>query len=157
MGHNPDVSRDGATRHRDRADGSQPGPGPDSVTVDLQATATAPRAARRALRQLDLPARVAEDGKLLVSELVTNSVRHAGLGPEDRIRLTAVWSNERLKVHVHSGRGSMPPPRVARRIRPPPEAESGWGLYLVERLASRWGTDPDGSWFELHHDQSGLG
>ena len=28
-------------------------------------------------------------------------------------------------------------------------AASGWGLFLVDRLASRWGTDEAGYWFEL--------
>jgi two-component sensor histidine kinase len=37
---------------------------------------------------------------LAVSELVTNSVRHAGLAPDDLIRITVDWSGARLKVRV---------------------------------------------------------
>ena len=32
---------------------------------------------------------------------------------------------------------------------PRPGADSGWGLFIVDRLASRWGTDESGYWFEL--------
>jgi len=41
---------------------------------------------------------------------------------------------------------------VSGSIRPAPGAESGWGLYLVDRVASRWGTSAHGYWFELHQD-----
>jgi anti-sigma regulatory factor (Ser/Thr protein kinase) len=67
------------------------------------------------------------------------------------IRLTAVWSGSRLRVHVRD-RGRVGRPAavaVVGSIRPAPGAESGWGLYLADRLASRWGTTPDGYWFEL--------
>jgi anti-sigma regulatory factor (Ser/Thr protein kinase) len=103
--------------------------------------------ARRALRRLGLPGQLAHDALLLISELVTNSVRHAGLGPDDRIDITADWSGTRLRVQVRDrGRPERPELSV---VRPTPGAESGWGLYLVDRLASRWGTTPDGYWFEL--------
>jgi anti-sigma regulatory factor (Ser/Thr protein kinase) len=35
---------------------------------------------------------------------------------------------------------------------PPPRSASGWGLYLVDQLADRWGIDTDGdttAWFEI--------
>jgi len=86
---------------------------------------------------------------VLVSELVGNSVKHAGLSVDDHVHVTAEWSGERLRVTVHDRvRPSMPPP-VAAAIRPPPGANSGWGLFIVDRLASRWGTDESGYWFEL--------
>jgi anti-sigma regulatory factor (Ser/Thr protein kinase) len=114
---------------------------------------TAPRQARRALRQLDLPPALAATAALLVSELVTNSVRHARLAPNERIGFSVDWSGRRLRVHVRDRvpgsdrRGS--PPASGQSIRPTPGAESGWGLYLVDRLASRWGIDAGGYWFEL--------
>jgi hypothetical protein len=49
------------------------------------------------------------------------------------------------------------PAAVSGSIRPAPGAESGWGLYLVDRLASRWGTSAGGYWFELGHEQPGQG
>jgi anti-sigma regulatory factor (Ser/Thr protein kinase) len=126
---------------------------PRRLDFSLRATWTAPRMARRALSQLRLPLPLAFDAQLLVSELVSNSVRHAGLGRDDRIRVTADWSGDRLMVQVRDGGG---PPRaspVSGSIRPAPGAESGWGLYLVDRLASRWGTTTSGYWFELRGDQ----
>ena len=119
----------------------------------LRATRTAPLRARRALSQLRLPLPLAFDAQLLVSELVSNSVRHAGLGRDDLIRVTAHWSGDRLMVHVRDGGRPRRASPVAGSIRPAPGAESGWGLYLVDRLASGWGTTAGGYWFELRHDQ----
>ena len=78
---------------------------PGRLDVSLRPTRTAPRRARRALSQLRLPLPLAFDAQLLVSELVSNSVRHAGLGRDDRIRVTADWSADRLRVHVRDGSG----------------------------------------------------
>jgi len=41
---------------------------------------------------------------------------------------------------------------IAGSIRPDPGAESGWGLFIVNQLATRWGAIHDGGagyWFEL--------
>jgi anti-sigma regulatory factor (Ser/Thr protein kinase) len=121
---------------------------PRRLDASVRATRKAAWQARRALRRLALPRPLADHAELLVSELVTNSVRHAGLRPDDLIRVTADWSGTRLKVAVRAGHRRLPPP-VAGSIRPAPGAESGWGLYLVNRLSSRWGTAAGGYWFEL--------
>ena len=126
---------------------------PRRLEFRLRPTRTAPSKARRALGQLQLPLPLAFDAQLLLSELVSNSLRHAGLGRNDLIRVSADWSGDRLMVHVRDGgppRGASP---VSGSIRPAPGAESGWGLYLVDRLASRWGTTAGGYWFELRGDQ----
>ena len=128
---------------------------PRRLDASVRATSKAAWQARRALRRLALPGPLADHAELLVSELVTNSVRHAGLSPDDLIRVTADWSGSRLKVAVRASRGVLPPP-VSGSIRPAPGAESGWGLFLVNRLASRWGTAAGGYWFELRADQPGL-
>ena len=125
---------------------------PRRLDASVRATRKAAWQARRALRRLALPWPLGDDAELLLSELVTNSVRHAGLGEGDLIRITADWSETRLKVVVRGGRG-VPPPTVAGSIRPAPGAESGWGLFLVNRLASRWGTAAGGYWFELRAGQ----
>ena len=126
---------------------------PQRLEFTLRATRTAARKARRALSQLRLPLPLAFDAQLLVSELVSNSVRHAGLGRDDLIRVTADWSGDRLMVHVRDGGGPTRASPVSASIRPAPGAESGWGLYFVDRLASRWGTTAHGYWFELRPDQ----
>jgi anti-sigma regulatory factor (Ser/Thr protein kinase) len=126
---------------------------PGRLDFRLRATLTAPLRARRALSQLQLPHPLAFDAQLLVSELVSNSVRHAGLGRDDLIRVTADWSGDRLRVHVRDGGRPTRASPISGSIRPAPGAESGWGLYFVDRLASRWGTTAGGYWFELRGDQ----
>jgi anti-sigma regulatory factor (Ser/Thr protein kinase) len=121
------------------------------VCLDLRLPASAGMVStvRRALGELPLPPSVLEDARLLTSELVTNSVRHAGLRAEDRIRVRAELSGTTLRVDVidRARDGAADP--VAGAIRPAPGAESGWGLYLVDRLAARWGRAPGRYWFEL--------
>jgi anti-sigma regulatory factor (Ser/Thr protein kinase) len=136
-------------RHHQQAAPDTPG----RLDFRLRVTWTAPTEARRALGRLRLPLPLAFDAQLLVSELVSNSVRHAGLGRDDLIRVTADWSEDRLLVQVRDGGGPTRASPVSGSIRPAPGAESGWGLYLVDRLASRWGTTTSGYWFELRGDQ----
>jgi anti-sigma regulatory factor (Ser/Thr protein kinase) len=143
-GHDQDAGHEGAAK-------AAPNPGyARRVSVPLRPTSTAAERARRALQRLALPTPLADEAELLVSEVVTNSIRHAGLGPADLIHLTADWTGTRLWVHVRDRGHIAYPAVVSGSIRPAPGAESGWGLYLVDRLASRWGTDTDGYWFELH-------
>lgn len=108
---------------------------------------------RRALDGMGLPDPVREDAVLLTTELVTNSIRHADLGPDDHVDVTASWSGTVLRVIVRdSGSGVPPSDIVAGSIRPSPGGQSGWGLYLVDRLSTRWGTNLGGTvgfWFEL--------
>jgi anti-sigma regulatory factor (Ser/Thr protein kinase) len=137
-----------------RLDGQTAPDTPRRLDASVRATRKAAWQARRALRRLALPPPLGDHAELLASELVTNSVRHAGLSPDDLIRITADWSGTRLKVAVRAGRGVLPPP-ISGSIRPAPGAESGWGLFLVNRLASRWGTAAGGYWFELRHPPPG--
>jgi serine/threonine-protein kinase RsbW len=108
---------------------------------------------RRALEGMGLPDPMREDAVLLTTELVTNSIRHADLGPGDHVDVTAVWSGTVLRIIVRdSGSGVPPSDIVAGSIRPSPGGQSGWGLYLVDRLSTRWGTNLGGTvgfWFEL--------
>jgi anti-sigma regulatory factor (Ser/Thr protein kinase) len=90
--------------------------------------------------------RLHDEARLLVSELVTNSVRHAGqpTGAPLRIRAAAVDGVVRVEVHDH-GHGWV-------RRRAADGRAGGFGLCLVERLAVRWGVNhEDGTcvWFEL--------
>jgi anti-sigma regulatory factor (Ser/Thr protein kinase) len=86
--------------------------------------------------------------RLLVSELVTNSVQHASVGAEDSIRLHVDIGGQCVRVEVaDSGPGfelKEPIPDTA--------TDSGWGLFLVNQIADRWGVDKqeDGCvWFEI--------
>jgi anti-sigma regulatory factor (Ser/Thr protein kinase) len=106
--------------------------------------------ARHALEgvAIGLSAGQLRDVRLLVSELVTNAVRHAELAPGDVIQLVVDAADHTLRVEVHDLGGGFVP------VEPRPDLArpSGWGLYLVAELADRWGVDCDEStlvWFEL--------
>jgi anti-sigma regulatory factor (Ser/Thr protein kinase) len=118
----------------------------------VPATPKAVPEVRRALEELGLPPLLLDGARLLATELVTNSIRHAGLGPHDSIQVRADWSGTRLRVDVRDQAEPHDPSPVAGAIHPPPGAESGWGLFLVDRLASRWGSSPGRYWFELELD-----
>jgi anti-sigma regulatory factor (Ser/Thr protein kinase) len=113
----------------------------------------APEAASEARHALDglsgeLPDGRMRDVRLLVSELVTNAVRHANLAAGDVIGLVIEVAEQKLRVEVHDSGGGFIPSTPS----PDPARPSGWGLYLVAELADRWGVDSDERtlvWFEL--------
>jgi two-component sensor histidine kinase len=99
--------------------------------------------ARRAVEALPLgPGRTGEV-KLIVSELVTNSIEHGALGADDRIELRALVDPGGA-VHMEV-RDPGPGPQ--------PGAREGMGWRILDRMADRWGSDrSDGVarvWFEL--------
>ena len=127
--------------------------GVDKLRVAIPPRSEHLHAIRQLLEEMDLSEAMFRDATLLTTELVTNSIRNAGLSPDDLIEVTAVRSGSRLRITVRD-RGAVRPPAhvLAGSIRPTPGARSGWGLYLVDKLASRWGTDLGktvGFWFEL--------
>jgi anti-sigma regulatory factor (Ser/Thr protein kinase) len=116
-------------------------------TLDIARDDRAPVVARSALDDLDpaLPEDLLEDARLLVTELVTNSVRH---GHGDIVRLV-LDRPEPDRLHcevVDDGHGFLP---LARPVGS--KDEGGWGLYLVEKLARTWGVREGSThvWFEL--------
>lgn len=120
------------------------------LEMRLARTARAPGEARRSLEALRhrIDPAVFDDVRLLVSELVTNSVQHEGPDPGS-------WVNVRLRVSGATVRGVVtnPGPGFQAEPRPPGQGqESGRGLYLVDRLAERWGVSKNGVtrvWFEI--------
>jgi serine/threonine-protein kinase RsbW len=83
--------------------------------------------------------------KLLVSEVVTNAVRHGD--STQPVELHAHWNAE-VRVEVSDrGDGFTPAPRAGALDEP-----GGFGLYLVGQLADRWGVETDDGttvWFVL--------
>jgi serine/threonine-protein kinase RsbW len=110
---------------------------PHNVSRVLLARPEAPAEARRALGDLPFPATTREDLALLVSELVTNALRHGGLSRDDRIGMSLINGAGRARLAVHDAgpgftpglSGSNDDPRVA----------GGRGLALVEALSDAWG------------------
>jgi anti-sigma regulatory factor (Ser/Thr protein kinase) len=101
---------------------------------------TAPAGARRALEGLVGP--YAEDLRersgLVLTEVVTNSVLHAGLTPSQAIDLEMALSPELLRFEVTDNGPGFEPTPVASK---PDQAPGGWGLWLVDELSDRWGVD----------------
>jgi anti-sigma regulatory factor (Ser/Thr protein kinase) len=112
-----------------------------------------PEAASEARHALDDLAEAFPDGRirdvrLLVSEVVTNAVRHANVRPDDVIELVIEIAGGTLRVEVHDPGGGFVPSSPS----PDPARPSGWGLYLVAELSDRWGVDSEDTtlvWFEL--------
>ena len=118
------------------------------VDVAITRDPHAPSSARRAVEQFaqeQLDPTLVPDVKLLVSELVTNSVKY---GEEGEVVLQLRSDHERhIRVEVvDQGSGFVP---VA-RDRPATEV-GGWGLHLVETLADRWGVHEGSThvWLEI--------
>jgi anti-sigma regulatory factor (Ser/Thr protein kinase) len=126
------------------------GPSATNIKVEFESNPAAAAWARNALLPLDnrVEAVVMEDVKLLVSELVTNSVRHAGMGQSEHVELDVMLCDDTLHVQVaDTGSGFEPRERTAEATKP-----GGWGLFLVEKLADRWGVARNSLtrvWFEI--------
>jgi anti-sigma regulatory factor (Ser/Thr protein kinase) len=104
--------------------------------------------ARRGLARLrgDLDAPLMETLRLLVTELVTNSVKYAWA---DTVQLKVLVGNSVVVTEVTDGGTGFDPAKSGS----PSRDHTGWGLFLVERLAERWGVHRNGAgtkvWFEL--------
>jgi serine/threonine-protein kinase RsbW len=96
----------------------------------------APAEARHALAGLALPRIAGEDLALVVTELVTNSVRHAGMSPGDRIGVEVNNGPDGVHVAVHDRGPGFPVPARAPDVRRGP---GGRGLAIVAALSEAWG------------------
>ena len=119
-----------------------------SLPATPESVSAARRIAEKALEGGGSP-QVAAKLLLMTSELVTNSLRHAGLSGEDSVGLTVDATPSAIRVEV-----SDPGPGFEHLQPRSPDyyAGSGWGLYIVERLANRWGVvrgQPSYVWFEI--------
>jgi anti-sigma regulatory factor (Ser/Thr protein kinase) len=117
-----------------------------NLTLELERTPEAPGEARHALDRLNggLDRSILPSARLLISELVTNSVKYGGDGPV-KVELTVDGGRFRAEV-IDQGKGFTP----KKRTRDVDEV-GGWGLPLVQTLADRWGTFEGSThvWFEI--------
>lgn len=121
----------------------------DGFRLSIGGGALAAGRARREISRLrsDLDPVLLESVRLLVTELVTNAVRHSGAGT---VELAVIVGAKRVRVEVAN-------PGVP--FEPAPRGEStssnaGWGLFLVDRLSDAWGVVDDDTgdqrvWFEV--------
>lgn len=116
---------------------------PKTLTVELPPVPESARRARRALMTGGLDPDLDHTVSLLVTELVTNSIRHAGAAGDVRVEATLAEGFARIEV-IDGGPGFDPEIR---------HGVDGFGLRLVDKLASRWGVErgPDRTrvWFEV--------
>ena len=121
-------------------------------TRTLEALPSAVGEARRwvaAVAEDLLGADQGENLRLVISEIVTNALRHGA--PGERIDLAVTPKPEFLCVQVtDDGPGLAPRPRALE-----PEENGGFGLFFVEQLARRWGVTRENRrtrvWFELDY------
>jgi anti-sigma regulatory factor (Ser/Thr protein kinase) len=133
----------------------------DQMSFELAGGPYAVTASRLALAGLEdrLDPNVLFDIRLLVSELVTNCVKHAAVGPEDSIVLDVDIQDHHVRVSVaDEGPGFEPPASPVSEEAA--EAGSGWGLFLVDQLSDQWGVERRGGatvWFELQRQREADG
>jgi|SRR5947209_18275715 len=121
-----------------------------TLTRHLFPDVTAPARARRALSELRGPLGNGRypDIELMLSELISNALRHGqhGGGLSIRLQIDALPALVRVTVG-DDGLGFEPPALVANV-----EGADGRGLLIVDRLSDRWGVDaqaPTSVWFEV--------
>lgn len=127
---------------------------PHTLQLDLASEPSVAAAVRLTLDELGLPPSAAERARLLASELVTNSVRHAGAGHMAPISVSVDVDPARLRIAVDDvGQGEVRITSDETRA-----SGSGFGLFLVDAVSDRWGasnTDAGTTvWFELDLSQS---
>ena len=119
---------------------------PDSVSLSVPFTAPSAARVRKELRDWmvaqGLPRDVVEDARVVVSELVGNSVRHAHPLPTNEIVVRWWIEGDALALTVSDGGGSRSSPHA---VVASMSAVSGRGLSIVDALADRWWVeDSDG-------------
>lgn len=113
-----------------------------SIALILPAEPTSVRRVRRALTEGGLDPDLDHTVVLLASELVTNAIRHAGADGD--VAVEAVLRPDFARVEI-ADRGAGFDPEVR-------HGATGYGLRLVDKLASRWGVERDEGtrvWFEV--------
>lgn len=120
----------------------------------IDSTPRAPAEARRAVEELapaldlsdSVEVALLRDVQLLVSELVTNSVRHSGSDAPIQLR---AWVRETdLRFEVADGGFGFDKDHGDPEL----DAESGRGLLILDTLTDRWGVSRDARthvWFEI--------
>lgn len=119
------------------------------IELRLKPNVEAPAEARKGLEPLrtSLDDLFVDDAVLLVSEIVANSVRHASLDSSDTIEVRVRGSLSMLHVDVVDPGPGFDPDHLR-----PSRKNGGWGLRLLDRLATRWGVERNHVtrvWFEL--------
>ena len=103
----------------------------------MRAGLAAPSQAREAVVTLPVIETTRAKLALLVSELVTNAIRHAGLGAGDPIDLHVMSRDSHVRIAVHDGGPGFDPGKPNGHGAP----NGGFGLALVAALSEEWGVE----------------
>jgi anti-sigma regulatory factor (Ser/Thr protein kinase) len=130
---------------------------PPILGLELDATPDAPSLARAAIvgfcQDCGVSGSALATVMLLVSEITTNAVVHPDVQPPAPIRLRAAVTPEIIRVEIKDqGSGFTPRPRDASRL------QGGYGLYLLDKEALRWGVrrgEGTAVWFEVGFGAAG--
>jgi anti-sigma regulatory factor (Ser/Thr protein kinase) len=130
---------------------ADPAGSPGPLRMELQRNVRAPAIARSAVSEqlfaVGIDGSLGQTIVLLVSEVVSNAVRHSAAPEEAAIALEARITEQSVRIAVtDAGEGFTP------RQRDPERPGEGYGLYLLEKASSRWGVARDGGttvWFEV--------
>jgi anti-sigma regulatory factor (Ser/Thr protein kinase) len=120
-----------------------------SLSLELPATAHAPARAREAVREAAQRSGVEADdcwrAQMIVTELVTNAVKH---GPGGPVELAIEAGGNGVRGEVRDPGPGIDHYDLDRRRA---TEEGGRGLFLVDALSDSWGLSPDHSrvWFEI--------
>jgi anti-sigma regulatory factor (Ser/Thr protein kinase) len=108
---------------------------------DIANSPEAPAEARRFVDSLadHVPGVVLDDVRLVTSELVTNSFKHAGNPPGHPIQVKLDLRSDRLRLEVIDRSVFDPTPETSNELR-----DVKWGLVLVDRIAEDWGRISEG-------------
>jgi PAS domain S-box-containing protein len=123
---------------------------PSRINVQMEANLKSIATARRVLAQLEglVPEDKIETLRLLISEVVSNAIKHTGASDKESVELSLEVQRGKLRVEVTDpGVGFQASDRELHE-----DQESGWGLWFVQEMTDRWGTSrEEGStvWFEI--------
>jgi anti-sigma regulatory factor (Ser/Thr protein kinase) len=107
------------------------------LSLDVKCDRRAPAFVREVLVRMDGLGSVLDDALLVASELVTNAVVHSGGSPEDVLRVTVTLDRDGVVISVDDPGLS----GLTARKRPHDLEPHGWGLHIVQQLASQWGSE----------------
>jgi anti-sigma regulatory factor (Ser/Thr protein kinase) len=120
------------------------------VTLRVPFAASSVSVARQKLKtwlnEAGIKGDVVEDARVVISELVANSVRHAQPLPDGDILVSWKMARQGLQISVTDGGSGTRP----RKVNAPSSALAGRGMAIVETLAETWWSDKTRSRSTVH-------
>jgi two-component sensor histidine kinase len=119
------------------------------VALTLRPTLRAPGLTRERVAEFEsaLPQAALENVRLLLSELVTNAVKHAGLSRTEAIQVHVSSHSDGVEAMVRYPNHNKFDATISR------EPDGGWGLLIVDNVADHWSIVRTGDalevWFEI--------